>query len=153
MPIPEPPTELTAKYRWVQCTIKNETQFPITLLSGAYLPSDTFWPAQPGDCAPFDQLVFSTYNDDRTNPAQANGAVFLLTLDHQDYASFYKVALVAIDPLFMRKKPALTHQCFACRVGRLQVPGWRARPVSSSPAIPSPPPTLSGRTARQSPPL
>ncbi|KAI0344290.1 hypothetical protein BDW22DRAFT_1344362 [Trametopsis cervina] len=83
--IPSPPTQLKEKHRWMQCTIKNETQFSI-FLENTYFDSGRYWDA-PGSIKPFDQGVFSICNGDGTILTGASGGnAFKLDLDNQhDY--------------------------------------------------------------------
>ena len=89
--IPEPPKQLTDKFRWVQCTIKNETQFDL-LLQGTYFDSGRYWDA-PGSFGSFNQMVFSCCNGDHTVMTGVTGGTeFRLSLDDQHY---YDIALVS----------------------------------------------------------
>ncbi|KAI0727562.1 hypothetical protein C8Q72DRAFT_886421 [Fomitopsis betulina] len=47
--IPETPKELKDKFRWVKCTIKNETQFDV-LLEASHFDSGRYW-TPPGGFA------------------------------------------------------------------------------------------------------
>lgn len=77
---PPPPAGLTDKYRWMQCTLKNETQFPL-VYKGTYSSSGKYWTA-PGSVAVFQQLVFSVCNGDGTIWTGATGGTgFSLVLD------------------------------------------------------------------------
>ncbi|KAF7969296.1 hypothetical protein HWV62_22427 [Athelia sp. TMB] len=87
--IPAPPTELKEKFRWLQCTIKNETQFDV-LLQGTYFDSGRYWTA-PGSFSSFAQMVFSCCNGDHTVMTGATGGTALrVSLDDKH---FYDVAL------------------------------------------------------------
>ena len=47
MAIPPPPKDLTSKHRWLQCTVKNETQFDVLLLD-TYFDSGRYWTSPGG---------------------------------------------------------------------------------------------------------
>ncbi|KAF8803225.1 hypothetical protein BYT27DRAFT_6739967 [Phlegmacium glaucopus] len=94
MLIPDPPKELTDKLRWLQCTLKNETQFRVLLLE-SYFSSGRYWDA-PSTFGPFDQLVYSCCNDDYAPTGVSGGTGFRLLLDDQHYFDF---ALGWTDPL------------------------------------------------------
>lgn len=64
LPVPIPPAGLTDKYRWIQCRIKNETQFPL-LLQQTYFGSGRYW-TSPGSTSSFSMAVFSGCNGDGT---------------------------------------------------------------------------------------
>lgn len=88
--IPKPPTDLQNKYRWLQCTVKNETQFDALLLE-SYHDSGRYWTA-PGSISPFSQLVFSCCNGDNTFlTGTSGGTAFRVSIDDKH---FYDVALV-----------------------------------------------------------
>ncbi len=80
--IPEPPNELRDKRRWYQCTIKNQTQFPL-LLGNVYLDKGKWWTA-PGDTQKFEQLVFSACNRDHAPTGASGGLAFRLKLDEEN---------------------------------------------------------------------
>ncbi|KAF7794751.1 hypothetical protein EIP86_005889 [Pleurotus ostreatoroseus] len=62
--VPEPTDGLKSKTRWLQCTVKNETQFQI-LLNDSYIDSGRYYTA-PGSIPPFNQMVFSCCNGDNS---------------------------------------------------------------------------------------
>jgi hypothetical protein len=64
--VPDPPYSLTEKERWIQCVVKNQTQFPIEYLGPMGSNLSTFV-AGPNDVGAFQQLVFSCYNDNGSN--------------------------------------------------------------------------------------
>jgi hypothetical protein len=88
--IPDAPKELTDKYRWLQCSLKNETQFSILLLE-TYFDSGRYWDA-PGSLGSFDQLVFSCCNDDGVPTGVMGGTAFRLSLDDTHYYDFALVS-------------------------------------------------------------
>jgi hypothetical protein len=90
MPIPAPPKELTDKFRWLQCTVKNETQFQVFLLD-TYLQSGRYWNA-PSDFGQFDQLVYCCCSDDYAPTGVSGGTAFRLRLDDQHYFNFALVS-------------------------------------------------------------
>ena len=80
MLIPDAPKDLKDKFRWLQCTIKNETQFDL-LLQGTYFDSGRYWDA-PGGFGQFEQHVFTCCNGDHTILTGATGGTaFSLSLD------------------------------------------------------------------------
>lgn len=85
--IPDAPKDLKDKYRWIQCTVKNETQFDL-LLEGTYFDSGRYWTA-PGSIGNFDQLVFSCCNGDNSILTGVSGGNALrLSLDSEHYYDF-----------------------------------------------------------------
>jgi hypothetical protein len=86
--IPEPPEDIKDKSRWLQCTVKNETQFDILLID-TYFDSGRYWTA-PGSFDPFAQLVFSCCNGD--GDGVSGGTAFRLSLDGKHY---YDVSIVS----------------------------------------------------------
>ncbi|RPB20558.1 hypothetical protein L211DRAFT_852270 [Terfezia boudieri ATCC MYA-4762] len=62
--IPTPAREVQEKHRWMQCTIKNETQFQI-VYEATHFDSGRFWDA-PGGADSFKQMSFSVCNGDNT---------------------------------------------------------------------------------------
>ncbi|KAF8803222.1 hypothetical protein BYT27DRAFT_7214790 [Phlegmacium glaucopus] len=86
MLIPDAPKELTDKFRWLQCTVKNETQFQV-LLQETYFDSGRYWDA-PGTFGQFSQLVYSCCNDDNAPTGLSGGTAFRLSLDDQHYFDF-----------------------------------------------------------------
>ncbi|CDO68902.1 hypothetical protein BN946_scf185000.g45 [Trametes cinnabarina] len=85
---PPPPPGLKDKWRWLQCTLKNETQFKIQLLD-SYFNSGRYWDS-PKDVDPFTQMVFSCCNDDGSIlTGVAGGTAFRVILNesvHYDFA-------------------------------------------------------------------
>ncbi|KDQ13439.1 hypothetical protein BOTBODRAFT_66681 [Botryobasidium botryosum FD-172 SS1] len=80
-PLPSPPPGLEDKRRWIQCTVKNATQFNI-LFQGTYLDSGRYWDA-PGSIAPFHTMTFSGCNGDYSIfTGVSGGNAFSITLDH-----------------------------------------------------------------------
>ncbi|RPD55160.1 hypothetical protein L226DRAFT_616190 [Lentinus tigrinus ALCF2SS1-7] len=84
--IPEPAKDLKSKTRWIQCTLKNETQFDV-LLQGTYFDSGRYWDA-PGSFGEFSQLVFSCCNQDLEPAGVSGGTAFRLSLDTKHYYDF-----------------------------------------------------------------
>ncbi|KAI0713533.1 hypothetical protein C8Q76DRAFT_796493 [Earliella scabrosa] len=85
--IPSPPTDLKDKFRWVQCTVKNETQFDVLLLD-THFDSGRYW-TSPGGFGSFSQMAFSACNGDHTFMTGATGGTaFRLSLDDQHYYDF-----------------------------------------------------------------
>ncbi|KIK55809.1 hypothetical protein GYMLUDRAFT_87492 [Collybiopsis luxurians FD-317 M1] len=79
-PIPHPPRELTEKFRWIQCVVKNQTQFQI-LLQDTYFNSGKYW-QPPTAIDPFDQMIFSCCNGDETiGTGVTGGTAFQVILD------------------------------------------------------------------------
>ncbi|GJE99082.1 hypothetical protein PsYK624_153230 [Phanerochaete sordida] len=92
--IPDPPKTLQDKHRWVQCTIKNETQFDL-LLENTYFDSGRYWTA-PGGFSGFQQMVFSGCNGDGTVlTGVSGGCAFRISLDDQHY---YDISLGWTNP-------------------------------------------------------
>ncbi|KAI0373243.1 hypothetical protein BV20DRAFT_1050153 [Pilatotrama ljubarskyi] len=86
-PIPKPASDLQEKYRWLQCTLKNETQFDIVLLD-TYFDSGRYWTA-PGNVNAFDQMVWSACNrDDSVFTGVAGGTGFRIMMDANNYHDF-----------------------------------------------------------------
>ncbi|KAF8799219.1 hypothetical protein BYT27DRAFT_7202377 [Phlegmacium glaucopus] len=86
MLIPSAPKELEDKFRWLQCSLKNETQFTV-LYQATYFNSGRYWDA-PHSFDPFNQLVFSCCNDDFAPTGVTGGTTFRLSLDDQHYYDF-----------------------------------------------------------------
>ncbi|KAI0295286.1 hypothetical protein BC826DRAFT_291736 [Russula brevipes] len=102
--IPEPPKNLKDKFRWLQCTVKNETQFDI-LLMNTYFDSGRYWTA-PGSFNPFEQLVFSCCNGDGSILTGATGGTaFRLWLDDKHC---YDVSFGWTNPTFGSYKAGVT---------------------------------------------
>ncbi|KAI0295281.1 hypothetical protein BC826DRAFT_968528 [Russula brevipes] len=92
--IPAPPKDLTEKFRWIQCTIKNESQFDV-LLMNTYFDSGRYWDA-PGSFNQFDQSVFSCCNGDSTIlTGVSGGTAFRISLDDTHY---YDIAFGWTNP-------------------------------------------------------
>ncbi|KAI0373241.1 hypothetical protein BV20DRAFT_1050152 [Pilatotrama ljubarskyi] len=85
---PPPPPGIKDKYRWLQGTIKNETQFQIQLID-SYFDSGRYWTA-PTDIAPFTQMTFSCCNSDGSFlTGVAGGTAFRIIMNesvHYDFA-------------------------------------------------------------------
>lgn len=114
--IPKPPKELEEKHRWMQCTIKNATQFPL-LLHESFLDSGRYWTA-PGSTAEFDQIVFSCCNQDNslfTGVSGGNSFKIILDKDH-----VFDMALVR--PVF-KNLSDLTFQLMC--TGMDSAPEWK----------------------------
>ena len=90
MIIPSAPKELTKKHSWLQCSLKNETQFKVLLLE-TYSNSGCYWDA-PHTFGAFEQLAFSCCNDDFAPTGVTGGTSFRLLLDDKH---FYDFALVS----------------------------------------------------------
>lgn len=85
--IPSPPAGLMAKFRWLECTIKNETQFDVFLLD-THFDSGRYW-TSPGGFSPFALTTFSACNGDNTFFTGATGGnAFRLTLDDNTHFDF-----------------------------------------------------------------
>lgn len=90
--IPTPPSGLTDKHRWIQCTVKNQTQFDI-VLNGTYFDSGKYWDA-PGNIPPFAQMAFSCCNGDNTILTGVSGGnQFQVMVDEN---TPYKFSLVSL---------------------------------------------------------
>lgn len=88
---PSPPAGLTDKHRWMQCTVMNETQFPL-VYQGTYYSSGKYWTA-PCSMASFQEIVFSVCNGDGTFLTGATGGTaFNLVLDT---SHIFQVAFVS----------------------------------------------------------
>ncbi|KAG5653508.1 hypothetical protein H0H81_012580 [Sphagnurus paluster] len=94
MTTPSPPQELKDKTTWLQCTLKNETQFNV-LFRDTYFESGTYWDP-PRSFGPFEQCVFSCINEDNAISGAAGGTSFRLVLDNDNY---YDFSLGWISPL------------------------------------------------------
>ncbi|PQE29507.1 hypothetical protein CJF32_00003258 [Rutstroemia sp. NJR-2017a WRK4] len=78
---PAIPTGLQEKKRWLQCTLKNQTQFSL-LLQQTYHDSGRFYSA-PGSVASFHQMTFSVCSrDNSVGTGVSGGASFRADLDH-----------------------------------------------------------------------
>ncbi|KAK3367940.1 hypothetical protein B0H63DRAFT_529646 [Podospora didyma] len=85
--IPEVPATLKEKYRWIQCTVRNETEFDI-LLQGTYFDSGKYWDP-PSNIKPFEQMAFAGSNGDHTVLTGVSGGTsFRLSLDTHHYFDF-----------------------------------------------------------------
>ncbi|KAI0713532.1 hypothetical protein C8Q76DRAFT_693423 [Earliella scabrosa] len=84
-PIPDPSTELMDQYRWIQCTLKNETQFDVLPLD-TYMDSGRYW-AAPDRLAPFTQMTFSACDQGIFSGA-TGGTAFRVWLDGEHYYDF-----------------------------------------------------------------
>ncbi|GJE99081.1 hypothetical protein PsYK624_153220 [Phanerochaete sordida] len=92
--VPAPSADLKDKHRWVQCTVKNETQFDL-LLEDTYFDSGRYWTA-PGGFSGFAQMVFSCCNGDNTVlTGVSGGCAFRISLDDQNY---YDISLGWTNP-------------------------------------------------------
>ena len=79
------------KFRWIQCTVKNETQFDL-LLHETHFDSGRYWTA-PGSTGPFTQMQFSCCNGDSTILTGATGGTaFRVSLDDKHY---FDISLVS----------------------------------------------------------
>ncbi|KAF3933740.1 hypothetical protein ABW19_dt0206325 [Dactylella cylindrospora] len=77
---PDAGSSLKEKTRWIQCTVKNATQFNI-LLEGNYFGSGRYEQA-PASIDPFTQMTFSCCNGDNTIMTGVSGGTsFRVTLD------------------------------------------------------------------------
>ena len=75
LPIPEPSRELKTKFRWLQLTLKNETQFS-GRPSATCFDAGRYWDA-PAAIAPFTQSTWSACSGDiSVATGAAGGAVF-----------------------------------------------------------------------------
>lgn len=80
MVIPTPPKELEEKHRWMQCTIKNETQFQL-VYQETYFNSGKFWNA-PGGAGAFKPMDFGVCNHDNSiMTGVSGGSTLKLHLD------------------------------------------------------------------------
>ncbi|KAI1783170.1 hypothetical protein LXA43DRAFT_1102884 [Ganoderma leucocontextum] len=85
---PSPPPELQNKYRWIQCTMKNETQFDLHFLD-TYFDAGRYWAAPVGTTPPFTQTTWSACNNDLSIATGAvGGSTFRLDLNgvHMGFA-------------------------------------------------------------------
>lgn len=80
--IPAPPNSLTQRIRWLQCVVKNKTQFRIVLQDlHTYFDSGRYW-QPPSDILPFDQMIFTCCEGDNTLFTGATGGTaFRIILD------------------------------------------------------------------------
>ena len=85
--------ELKAKERWIQATIKNESQFQVALGAAPYFQYGRYWSA-PDGFGGFDTCTFSVCNVDGNNDGVSAGQPFRLSLDSTHYFDF---ALVRLD--------------------------------------------------------
>jgi hypothetical protein len=94
--IPAPPKSLTQKSRWLQCVVKNNTQFRIVLQDlHTYFNSGRYW-QPPSDILPFDQMIFSCCEGDNTLFTGATGGTaFRLLLDS---VTSYNIAVGWTNP-------------------------------------------------------
>ena len=77
--IPQRPRELTDKFRWVHCTLRNETQFGFQFVD-TYFDAGRYW-TPPGDILPFSQTTWSACTNDLSVATGAAGRmVFRLML-------------------------------------------------------------------------
>jgi hypothetical protein len=94
IPIPEPSQELQLEERWVQCTLKNETQFKVLYLHDhGYLAHTEYWDP-PNDLGPFNQMTWSGYNTDSPPKIVAAGTAFRLLLDDNNSYDISFVSMV-----------------------------------------------------------
>ncbi|KAJ7588814.1 hypothetical protein C8J56DRAFT_50527 [Mycena floridula] len=93
-PIPDPDPLLTEKFRWIQCVVKNQTQFPIQVQGPPYFDSGRYW-TPPTDIEPFDQMVFSCSNGDESLAGVTGGTAFRIALD---LVTFYDFAVGWTSP-------------------------------------------------------
>lgn len=93
-PIPDPDPLLTKKFRWIQCVVKNQTQFPIQVQGPPYLDSGRYW-TPPTDVGSFDQMIFSCCNGDDSIAGATGGTAFRIALDP---VTFYDFAVGWTNP-------------------------------------------------------
>ena len=87
--IPSPEKKLKDYHRWIQCTLKNETQFDILLLD-THFDSGRYYTA-PGGFGPFSQLVFSAVSSGFLTGA-TGGTAFRVSLDDKEFFNFALVS-------------------------------------------------------------
>jgi hypothetical protein len=86
-PTPPPADALREKTRWLQCTLKNQTQFNILLLN-TYFDSGRYWDA-PGGARTFTQDVFSVCNGDNSVfTGVSGGTAYRIALDNNTQFDF-----------------------------------------------------------------
>ncbi|CDO68907.1 hypothetical protein BN946_scf185000.g50 [Trametes cinnabarina] len=95
---PPPLNDLKNKFRWLQCTLKNETQFDV-LLTDTYFESGRYWEWPHGSMGEFEQTIFSCTNDDHTVlTGVAGGTAFRIVID-QSMSMHYDFAVGWSNPL------------------------------------------------------
>jgi len=86
--IPAPENDLVSRFRWTQCTIKNETQFDLKFQSST-LYSGVFFNGNPADIPQFSQGTFGAYTTNNTVFTGDSGAVaFNMKLDNVQSLDF-----------------------------------------------------------------
>lgn len=105
--IPAPPKSLIQKSRWLQCVVKNKTQFRIVLQDlHTYFDSGRYW-QPPSDILPFDQMIFTCCEGDNTRFTGATGGTaFRLILDP---VTWYNIAVGWTNPCFGSIKAGIVH--------------------------------------------
>ncbi|KIK55808.1 hypothetical protein GYMLUDRAFT_248402 [Collybiopsis luxurians FD-317 M1] len=105
--IPDPPASLTEKSRWIQCVVRNMTQFRIVLQDHhTYFDSGRYW-EPPSDILPFDQMIFTCCNGDGTFFTGATGGTsFRMILDP---VTWYDFAIGWTNPYIGSIKAGIVH--------------------------------------------
>ncbi|KAG2065929.1 hypothetical protein BDR04DRAFT_1107731 [Suillus decipiens] len=92
--IPGADDDLKAKFRWINCSLKNITQFNYTVVDN-YLSSGRYWKPPAGDKG-FSSATFSCCNGEGAISGATGGTAFSLWLDSQQSFDF---AVGWSDPL------------------------------------------------------
>lgn len=77
--IPDTPTDLKQKARWLTMTVFNRTQYQVVYDGGSYFNSGRMWKA-PTSVPPYGEMTFSVSNADNSFFTGVSGGV-LFTLD------------------------------------------------------------------------
>lgn len=92
----DPPSNVTDKYRWLQCTVRNATDFPI-------LAQSTYWSSgryegNPGRVDAFEIGTFSACNGDNTvMTGVSGGQSYKIEVDETHSFEFSIVSLTSAD--------------------------------------------------------
>ncbi|KAG2069442.1 hypothetical protein BDR04DRAFT_1101520 [Suillus decipiens] len=92
--IPGADDDLKEKFHWINCSLKNATQFNYTVVEN-YFDSGRYWKAPEGDKA-FSSTTFSCCNGDGAITGVTGGTAFSLWLDSRQSFDF---AVGWTDPL------------------------------------------------------
>ncbi|KAG2154311.1 uncharacterized protein EDB93DRAFT_1248510 [Suillus bovinus] len=79
--IPGADNDLKEKFHWINCSLKNATQFNYMIV-GSYFSSGCYWKAPEGG-TPFSSTMFSCCNGDGAITGMTGGTAFNLWLDSE----------------------------------------------------------------------
>ncbi|KAG1883433.1 hypothetical protein F4604DRAFT_1738366 [Suillus subluteus] len=106
--IPGADDDLKEKFHWINCSLKNITQFNYTVVDN-YFSSGRYWKAPEGDKA-FSSVTFSCCNGDGAITGATGGTAFNLWLDSQQSFDF---AVGWTDPLVGSMKAGVVESAVA----------------------------------------